>query len=93
VNKRGGPLQCDIRVNFAKAFGAWRTKHHLLLKNVAVDLGVSLATVNKWERGERFPSAQHFQALVDYTGIPPCKLFCIIADKCVPAECLLAMRK
>jgi hypothetical protein len=27
----------------------------------------------------------------NYTGVPPCKLFCVMADKCVPAECLLAM--
>jgi len=23
--------------------------------------------------------------------VPPCKLFCIMADKCVPADCLMAM--
>ena len=93
LKKRAGPLQCDICTNFAIAFGAWRRKSNLPLKDVAAELGVSLATVNKWERGERFPTAQHFQALVNYTGIPPCRLFCVMADKCVPAECLLAMSK
>jgi transcriptional regulator with XRE-family HTH domain len=93
VKKRAGPLQCDIRINFAKAFGAWRRKNNLPLKDVAAELRVSLATISAWERGERFPSAEHFQALVNYTGIPPCQLFCVMADQCVPAECLLAMRK
>ena len=27
----------------------------------------------------------------NYTGLPPCRLFCVMADKCVPADCLLAM--
>ena len=36
---------------------------------------------------------RHFELLVDYTGLPPCKLFCVMADKCVPADCLLAMSK
>jgi hypothetical protein len=31
--------------------------------------------------------------LADYTGQPPCRLFCLMADKCVPAECLLALPK
>jgi transcriptional regulator with XRE-family HTH domain len=91
--KRTGLLHCDIRTSFAKAFDAWRKKNNLPLKDVAAGLGVSLATVNAWERGEKFPTAQHFQALVNYTGIPPCRLFCVMADKCVPTECLLAMPK
>jgi hypothetical protein len=31
--------------------------------------------------------------LTDYSGVPPCRLFCVMADKCVPAECLLALPK
>ena len=61
------------------------------MKEVAAELGISAATVNYWEMGARFPSAEHFQALVNYTGLPPCRLFCIKADQCVPADCLLAM--
>ena len=44
-----------------------------------------------WELGKRSPTGPHFEMLAEYTGMPPCKLFCVIADKCVPAECLLAM--
>ncbi len=91
--KPGAPVRCDIRISFAKAFGAWRRENHLSLKVVAAELGISAATVNYWEQGERFPSADHFQALVNYTGLPPCRLFCIKADQCVPADCLLAMRE
>jgi hypothetical protein len=29
--------------------------------------------------------------LADYTGLPPCKLLCVMADKCVPEDCLLAV--
>jgi transcriptional regulator with XRE-family HTH domain len=84
-------LQCDIRTNFAKAFCRWRKENNLMLKEVAAEMGVALGTVNAWERGEKFPTPQHFQALVNYTQMPPCRFFCVMADQCVPAECLLAM--
>jgi transcriptional regulator with XRE-family HTH domain len=83
--------QCDIRTSFATAFRTWRLKHNIPLKKVASDLGLAVATINSWELGERFPTGRNFERLVDYTGVPPCKLFCLMADKCVPAECLLAM--
>ena len=91
--KLDAPLQCDIRISFAKAFSAWRQRSQIPLKELAAGLGVSKSTVSAWELGERFPSAEHFQALVNFTGIPPCRLFCIMANDCVPADCLLAMRE
>ena len=66
-------------------------KNHVPLKTIAKHLGVSIATINSWELGQRFPTGYNFEMLVDYTGVPPCKLFCVMADKCVPADCLLAM--
>jgi len=69
----------------------WRRKRHLPLKQVALDLGVAVSTISSWERGTRFPTGRHFELLVDYTGLPPCRLFCVKADQCVPPECLLAM--
>ncbi len=84
---------CDVRASFAVAFRGWRLKANIPLKKIAVDLGVSIATVNSWESGTRFPTGRHFEMLADYTGVPPCRLFCVMADKCVPAECLLAMPK
>lgn len=84
-------FQCDIRASFATAFSNWRRKRHLPLKQVASDLGVAVSTVSSWERGERFPTGRHFELLVNYSGLPPCKLFCVMADQCVPADCLLAM--
>ena len=83
--------KCDIRSSFATAFRNWRTKEKIPLKKVAQDLGLAVSTINSWELGERFPSGRSFELLVDYTGLPPCKLFCVMADKCVPADCLLAM--
>ena len=86
-------FKCDIRASFAIAFKNWRQKHNVPLKKVAADLGLSLNTINLWELGKRFPTGPHFEMLAEYTGVPPCKLFCVMANKCVPAECLLAMPK
>ena len=84
-------LKCDIGASFAIAFKNWRQKNNVPLKKVAADLGLSVNTISLWELGKTFPSKRHFEILAEYTGQPPCKLFCIMADKCVPAECLLAM--
>jgi len=83
--------QCNIRASFATAFRNWRMKNNIPLKRIAMDLGVAVATINSWELGERFPTSHHFEMLADYTGLAPCKLFCMMADKCVPADCLLPM--
>ena len=82
---------CDIRASFAAEFKRWRLRHNIPLKKIAEDLGLSVATINAWELGRRFPTGANFEMLVDYTGLPPCQLFCILADKCVPTACLLAM--
>src|ERR1039457_6416114 len=86
-------LRCDIRASFATAFCNWRLKSNIPLKQIAIDLGVSIATVNSWELRKSFPTGRRFQMLADYTGVPPCRLFCVMADKCLPAECLLALPK
>ena len=86
-------FHCDIRASFATAFRNWRLRENIPLKQVAKDLGVSIVTVNYWEAGKRFPTGRHFEMLVDYIGVPPCRLFCVMADKCVPTECLLALPK
>ena len=84
-------FHCDVRASFATAFTNWRRKSKVPLKKIAKDLGVSISTVSSWELGEYFPTGYNFELLVEHTGLPPCKLFCVMADKCVPAECLLAM--
>ena len=84
-------FQCDVRASFATAFNNWRRKNKIPLKKIARDLGLSVSTINSWELRERFPTGRNFEMLVNYTGVPPCKLFCVMADKCVPADCLLAM--
>lgn len=75
------------------AFSHWRRANNVPLKQIASDLGLSIATVSAWETGRRFPTGHHFEMLVSYTGVPPCKLFCVMADKCVDQECLLALAK
>ncbi len=86
-------FHCDARASFAIAFRNWRRNNKVTLKAIAKDLGVSISTVSSWESGERFPGGYNFEMLVEYTGLPPCKLFCVMADKCVPADCLLAMSR
>lgn len=86
-------LQCDIRASFATAFRNWRRANKLPLKKIAADLGVSISTVDLWESGKRFPGGRNFELLAHYTGLPPCKLFCVMADKCMPADCLLALNR
>jgi transcriptional regulator with XRE-family HTH domain len=86
-------FRCDVRTSFATAFRNWRLKNHVPLKRVARDLGLAVSTLNSWELGKRFPTACNFEMLANYTGVPPCKLFCVMADKCVPADCLLAIPK
>jgi transcriptional regulator with XRE-family HTH domain len=86
-------FHCDIRASFATAFRTWREKNNIPLKKVAKELSLSIATVNSWEQGKRFPTGRNLEMLANYTGVPPCRLFCVMADKCVPAECMLAMPK
>ena len=88
---RESKLRCDILASFATAFGNWRLKGNIPLRQIAKDVGVSIATVNSWESGKRFPTGRRLEMLSNYTGVPPCRLFCVLADKCVPAECLLAL--
>jgi len=67
---------------FSRNLKAWRKKRHLLLKTVAVDLGVSVSTLDTWETGHRFPTAEHLDRIVRVTGIPVCLLFCCKNGEC-----------
>jgi transcriptional regulator with XRE-family HTH domain len=84
---------CDIRASFAFAFKSWRIRKKIPLKRIAADLGLTVATISLWESGKRFPTGHHFEILADYTGEPPCRLLCKMADQCMPAACQLAQRK
>jgi transcriptional regulator with XRE-family HTH domain len=90
---QGSGLHCDVRGSFARTFRKWRVTSNIPLKQIAQDLGVSVATVNSWELGKSFPTGRHFEMLAEYTGVAPCRLFCEMADKCVPPDCLLAIQK
>jgi transcriptional regulator with XRE-family HTH domain len=59
------------------------------LKHVAADLGVPMSTINSWELGRRFPSGKQFDRISEYTGLPPCRLFCALAAKCARGHCRL----
>lgn len=59
------------------------------MKQIATELGFSVATISKWERGERFPTGHNLELLVEYTGQPPCHLVCANARRCRHGGCLL----
>ena len=83
-------FHCDVRASFATVFSAWRKKNRIPLKTMANKLGVSISTVSSWELGQSFPVGQNFENLVEFTGLPPCKLLCVMAEQCVLGDCLLA---
>ena len=82
-------FKCNFRRCFADTFREWRRKKRIPLKQVAIETGFSIATISKWERGERFPTGQNFELLVAYTNQPPYHLFCALACRCRSARCLL----
>jgi transcriptional regulator with XRE-family HTH domain len=61
---------------FAHHLRCWRETTGLPLKRIAYDLGVSIAIVGEWERGNRFPCARHLQSLAHYCQIPVRCFFC-----------------
>jgi transcriptional regulator with XRE-family HTH domain len=83
-------FHCDVRASFAAVLSRWRQEKKLPLKQVARDLGVSISTVSSWESGEYFPTGYNFEVLVEYTGLAPCQLLCVMAEECVPGQCLLS---
>lgn len=80
---------CAIRASFATAFRRWRVKNKIPLKKIAADLRVAVSTVSSWETGDCFPTGEHIERFVNYSGVPPCLLFCAFADQCVITRCLL----
>ena len=86
-------FRCGIRASFANTFKNCRRKHNIPPKQIATDFALSVASINSWELGERFPTGCNFERSADKTGELPCRRFRRLADKCIPAEWLLAMRK
>jgi transcriptional regulator with XRE-family HTH domain len=84
---------CDIKLSFATALSNWRREKQVPLKQIAHDLGLSIATISAWENARQFPSGDNFELLVSYTGLPPCRLFCMMSDECRPPICLLMAPK
>jgi transcriptional regulator with XRE-family HTH domain len=72
---------------FAKRLRECRQGRGEPLKAMALALGVSEATVSAWERGTRFPSGLHLDAIAGYTGVPIRCLFCAEASDCERNPC------
>ena len=76
------PPSIGVREAFSTSFGRWRKQKAIPLKQVAAELGVSISTINAWERGERFPTGYHIELIVKYTRLTPCHLFCVGSSQC-----------
>ena len=77
-SKAGEPLQAL----FGRRLRAWRERNGLPLKAIASDLGVSVATVSAWERGDRFPSGQHLEMLARQYKLCVCEFFWQGSGRC-----------
>ena len=69
---------------FSANLHAWRARQHLLLKEVAGRLGVSVSTLDAWERGRRFPTADRLDRLARLLGQPVCLLLRPARGPCPP---------
>lgn len=63
-----------LRLKLAMRLKTLRERTGEPLKKIAAELGVSVATVNSWECGSRFPSAEHLERLARWYGVRPCIL-------------------
>lgn len=52
------------------------------MKRLAFELKVSVATISEWERGHRFPSAEHLYHLSRLFNLPACRFFCVGKSLC-----------
>ena len=66
----------------AKRLRQWREDNGVLVKQVALEIGVTDSAVSQWESGRRFPSGDHLDRLSELTGLPICRLFCPSGDDC-----------
>jgi hypothetical protein len=86
---RGPGFKCNARKDFAAAFREWRRQKKIPLKRVAAELGFAVATISKWERGERFPTGENLELIVEYISQPTCHLVYAHARCCHGGGCLL----
>ncbi len=77
----------SFRKNFARMFRGWRLHNGLPLKAVAADLGGSLAAIQTWEKGTRFPGERRLGKIIRYTGITPCQYHCGRVGPCPISRC------
>jgi len=52
----------------------YRTKHGLTCRDMGERLGVSDATISRWENGERSPDRQYIPVLAELTGVDPLEI-------------------
>ena len=67
---------------FAARMSEWRKGNRKTLKEVAMDIGVSISIVSEWEHGHRFPSVAHLLAISRLAHLPPPCLICAVPSPC-----------
>ena len=56
-------MQRTIEFDFGSTIRAIRKRHGFSQRSLAIELGVSRMTVNRWERGMVFPNNENFAKL------------------------------
>lgn len=59
-------MRAKPKKGFGERLAALRTKRGLRQEDVARDLGMTLGTISRWERGENLPHAEQIKAIVQY---------------------------
>jgi transcriptional regulator with XRE-family HTH domain len=59
-------MRAKPRKGFGERLAALRSNRGLRQEDVARDLGVTLGTISRWERGENLPHAEQIKAIVQY---------------------------
>jgi len=78
LNTGGNPLVAA----FAAKMRNWRRSSRMPMKEVAMDIGISVATVSEWEHGNRFPSVEHLLAISRLARMPAPCLICGTNSHC-----------
>ncbi len=63
---------------FAQKLKQWRQRRFLTQKGLAVALGASLSTVQKWEMGHTLPYPSTRQTLIEVLQVEPDEFFTAI---------------
>jgi transcriptional regulator with XRE-family HTH domain len=82
MNSENHHHRYSARIALGVRLKHWRLREDHKIADVAVRIGVSVATWGHWETGEHLPSGELLIAIEDLTGTPLHVLFCPHLDHC-----------